>query len=65
MSDHKWQKSSYSPDGANCVYVAASRTELKLHLRESDDPTAILTTTPASLRSLIRTLKSRSIANHL
>ncbi|MEU9473281.1 DUF397 domain-containing protein [Streptomyces avermitilis] len=54
-----WQKSTYSPDGSNCVYVAATPTGA-VHLRESDEPDVILTTTPASLHSLIRTLKTKS-----
>ncbi|MDX3756441.1 DUF397 domain-containing protein [Streptomyces mirabilis] len=52
-----WQKSTYSGDGSNCVYVAATPTGT-VHLRESDDPETILTTTPAALGSLIRTLKT-------
>ncbi|UUU33519.1 DUF397 domain-containing protein [Streptomyces sp. CA-210063] len=57
MPDNQWQKSSYSPDGSNCVYLAAHPSEGVIHLRESDTPTTILTTTPAPLRSLIQTLK--------
>jgi hypothetical protein len=53
----RWQKSTYSGDSSNCVYVAATPTEM-VHLRESDDPETILTTTPAALGSLIRTLKT-------
>ncbi|MFF1598753.1 DUF397 domain-containing protein [Streptomyces mirabilis] len=52
-----WQKSTYSGDSSNCVYVAATPTGA-VHLRESDDPETILTTTPAALKSLIRTLKT-------
>lgn len=52
-----WQKSTYSPDGSNCVYVAAASIGT-IHLRESDEPEVTLTTTPAALHKLIRTLKS-------
>ncbi|WP_434481754.1 DUF397 domain-containing protein [Streptomyces sp. NBC_01340] len=52
-----WQKSTYSGDGSNCVYVAATPTGT-VRLRESDAPETILTTTPAALNSLIRTLKT-------
>ncbi|MET7780943.1 DUF397 domain-containing protein [Streptomyces mirabilis] len=52
-----WQKSTYSGDGSNCVYVAATPTGT-VHLRESDEPETILTTTPAALKSLIRTFKT-------
>jgi hypothetical protein len=51
-----WQKSTYSGDGTNCVYVAAS-TPHTIHLRESDEPDVILTTTPRRLGVLIRSLK--------
>ncbi|MFB8130766.1 DUF397 domain-containing protein [Streptomyces mirabilis] len=54
-----WQKSTYSGDSSNCVYVAATPTGT-VHLRESDEPETILTTAPAALKSLIRTLKAAS-----
>ncbi|MCX4907800.1 DUF397 domain-containing protein [Streptomyces sp. NBC_00878] len=56
MTELTWQKSSFS-DGAgdNCLYVAATPTGT-IHLRESDTPTVSLTTTPATLAALIRTL---------
>ncbi|NGO10368.1 DUF397 domain-containing protein [Streptomyces sp. HC44] len=53
-----WQKSTYSPDGSNCVYVAATPTG-QVHLRESDEPDVTLITTRPRLRELIRTLKAR------
>jgi len=52
-----WQKSTYSAEAANCVYLAAGPTGT-LHLRESDTPETTLTTSPAALHTLIRTLKS-------
>ncbi|MET7781647.1 DUF397 domain-containing protein [Streptomyces mirabilis] len=52
-----WQKSTYSPDGSNCVYVATASVRT-IYLRESDDPEVILSTTPAALSGLIRTLKT-------
>ncbi|WP_329221163.1 DUF397 domain-containing protein [Streptomyces sp. NBC_01485] len=58
MPDLTWQKSTYSAEAANCVNIAASPTGT-LHLRESDEPDAILTTTPARLRALIIGLKGR------
>ncbi|MFH8490120.1 DUF397 domain-containing protein [Streptomyces longisporoflavus] len=50
----QWQKSSFSSgsDGSNCVELAASNAELML--RESDDPTRILTLTRDSLAALLR-----------
>ncbi|MDF3292742.1 DUF397 domain-containing protein [Streptomyces silvisoli] len=54
-----WQKSSYSDRAANCVNVAISsgRTP-RIHLRESDAPEAIVTTTPAHLASLLQKIKA-------
>ncbi|MGW6056940.1 DUF397 domain-containing protein [Streptomyces sp. NPDC055189] len=58
MTELLWQKSSFSDGaGANCVYVAASHGVQTIHLRESDAPEKSLTTTPAALAALIRTLK--------
>ncbi|WP_327403632.1 DUF397 domain-containing protein [Streptomyces sp. NBC_01288] len=56
MTTH-WQKSTYSGDASNCVNVATSAPDT-IHLRESDTPEVILTTTTDRLRHLIRTLKS-------
>ncbi|MFF1676056.1 DUF397 domain-containing protein [Streptomyces sp. NPDC058256] len=56
MQTTHWQKSTFSGDSSNCVYVAAPAPGT-LHLRESDEPDIILATTPDILRSLIRTLK--------
>ncbi|GAA2624897.1 DUF397 domain-containing protein [Streptomyces vastus] len=59
MSALDWQKSSFSGDQANCLYVAATPTGT-VHLRESDTPDTILTTTPTALAALIRTLAPTS-----
>ncbi|MGW0841352.1 DUF397 domain-containing protein [Streptomyces sp. NPDC002787] len=63
MPDYQWRKSSFSPDGSNCVNVAANPTSGAIHLRESDNPATILTTTRAPLRSLIHTLKGAEAKN--
>jgi hypothetical protein len=56
MNELVWQKSSFSEGaGANCVYVAAEPSG-RVHLQESDDPAATLTTTPEALAALIRAL---------
>ncbi|MFG2182391.1 DUF397 domain-containing protein [Streptomyces abikoensis] len=55
-----WQKSSYSNEGASCVYLSVSPTG-RIHLRESDDPDVILTTTPEGLRSLISQVKAGAL----
>ena len=57
VSTGVWRKSSFS--GTNpenhCVELAALNGEISL--RESDDPEAVVTTTPASLGTFIRTAK--------
>ncbi|MFD5385057.1 DUF397 domain-containing protein [Streptomyces sp. NPDC127074] len=57
MSDLTWQKSSFS-DGAgpNCVELAAAPGGI--HIRESDEPDAVLRTGPAALGALIRAVKA-------
>ncbi|WP_262061110.1 DUF397 domain-containing protein [Streptomyces sp. STR69] len=57
MSNSPWQKSTYSGDASNCVYVSADPTGT-VRLRESDAPNTILTTTAEGLRHLVDTLKS-------
>ncbi|MFJ3791877.1 DUF397 domain-containing protein [Kitasatospora sp. NPDC090091] len=49
-----WQKSSFSgAEGAdNCLELASGVGDLR-HLRESDDPDVIVTTTAARLRAFI------------
>ncbi|WP_447039117.1 DUF397 domain-containing protein [Streptomyces sp. DSM 118878] len=56
-----WQKSSFSSDedAPNCLEIAADTATI--HLRESETPTARLTTTRPRLASLIRTLKSPAL----
>lgn len=56
MSELLWQKSTYSQEGSACVYVAATPTNAIL-LRESDEPTTILTTGPRQLASLTTVLR--------
>ncbi|WP_435056471.1 DUF397 domain-containing protein [Streptomyces noursei] len=54
---HEWQKSSFSGEGAQCLYVAAPDSDT-IKLRESDDPDVILTTTPANLKAFILGVKA-------
>ncbi|MFD6291129.1 DUF397 domain-containing protein [Streptomyces anthocyanicus] len=58
MSELTWQKSTYSAEAANCVYVAAT-PDGTVALRESDAPDTTLITTPARLGELIRALKAQ------
>ncbi|MED7955141.1 DUF397 domain-containing protein [Streptomyces sp. BE303] len=57
MAEHSWQKSSFSGDAANCLYLAAVSDGV-VKIRESDDPEAVITTTPESLRAFIRGVKA-------
>lgn len=52
-----WQKSSFSSggDAPNCLEVATRQGTLLL--RESDEPGAVVHTTPAGLAALIRSLR--------
>lgn len=52
-----WQKSSYSAEAANCVYVAAAG-DGSIKIRESDDPDTVVTTTPDKLDAFIRGVKA-------
>ncbi|MDY0809814.1 DUF397 domain-containing protein [Kitasatospora purpeofusca] len=51
-----WQKSSFSGNQANCVEIA-SDGEL-IHIRESDDPAAIISTTKAKLAAWLQGAKA-------
>jgi hypothetical protein len=51
-----WQKSTFSPDGSDCVYLATAPDGTIL-LHESDAPETILTTGPRQLNTLIATLR--------
>jgi hypothetical protein len=52
-----WQKSTYSGDSSNCVYVAAASPSSIL-LRESDEPEErVLKAAPAAVRQFLRSLK--------
>lgn len=53
----RWQKSSYSVEGSNCLYVAAGELDT-IMLRESEQPEVVLSTTRARLRTFIRAAKA-------
>lgn len=59
MSDIQWQKSSYSADGpGNACVELAHAPDASILLRESDEPHAVITTTPAALRALAYVVKA-------
>jgi hypothetical protein len=59
MTELDWQKSSFSSGDGNttCVELAADPTGT-LHLRESDEPTAILTASRPAIRALLSRIKA-------
>ncbi|MFD6433114.1 DUF397 domain-containing protein [Streptomyces venezuelae] len=59
---HTWQKSTFSPDGSDCVYVATA-PDGTIRLRESDEPGIILRTARTQLGTLISTLKHEAVAS--
>ncbi|MFI5795208.1 DUF397 domain-containing protein [Streptomyces sp. NPDC051677] len=55
-----WQKSTFSGggEGNTCVELAVSPAPATLHLRESDTPAALLTTTPTALAHLLAGIRA-------
>lgn len=62
-SSINWQKSSFSGTGDdnNCVELTASPS--RIHLRESETPAAVLTTTPARVRALIAAIRTGALTD--
>jgi hypothetical protein len=61
MSEHVWQKSSFSEGGsANCVEVSSCAAGVP-RLREGDDPGTVLTSTPARLRPLLDAIRGGAL----
>ncbi|MFF2661419.1 DUF397 domain-containing protein [Kitasatospora sp. NPDC058032] len=56
MEQLSWQKSTYSGENTDCVEIA-SGDEL-IHIRESDDPAAVLTITRATLAAWLQSAKA-------
>jgi hypothetical protein len=56
-----WQKSTFSggAEGNACVELAASPAQA--HLRESDTPATVLTTTPAAVANLLSGIRTGSL----
>ncbi|GHF54109.1 hypothetical protein GCM10018790_34980 [Kitasatospora xanthocidica] len=57
MSAPDWQKSSYSSESVNCIYLAAA-PDRSVKLRESDDPDVIITTSPDRFRAFLLGVKA-------
>ncbi|WP_285393069.1 DUF397 domain-containing protein [Streptomyces sp. RKAG337] len=58
-----WQKSSYSPEESNCLYIART-PDGTVRLRESDDPDVTVRTTPAALRAFLHGVRAGAL-DHL
>ncbi|MEV7021671.1 DUF397 domain-containing protein [Kitasatospora sp. NPDC093558] len=56
MPSSRWQKSSYSASGNECVEIRT--TDGAIELRESDEGATILRTTPAALAALLHAIKA-------
>lgn len=58
MQQTQWRKSSFSGNGPdnNCVELTTNNGAV--HLRESETPNVIITTTPHALATLIHGLKN-------
>ncbi|MFE5583309.1 DUF397 domain-containing protein [Kitasatospora sp. NPDC056531] len=59
MHQLAWQKSSFSDadGGTTCIELAPGDRDVR-HLRESDDPSVIITTSTAKLRAFILGVKA-------
>ncbi|MET8704477.1 MULTISPECIES: DUF397 domain-containing protein [unclassified Kitasatospora] len=56
MEQFNWQKSTFSGDAAECVEIASAGNAI--HIRESDDPAAVLTITKANLAAWLQSAKA-------
>jgi hypothetical protein len=56
-----WQKSSFSGGGEGNACVELASTPVALHLRESDAPGTVLTTTPAPVGHLLQAIRTGTV----
>ncbi|MER5397774.1 DUF397 domain-containing protein [Streptomyces sp. NPDC002599] len=59
---YTWQKSSFSGGGEGNACVELASTPVALHLRESDAPGTVLTTTPAPVGHLLQAIRTGTVA---
>ncbi|MFF3317192.1 DUF397 domain-containing protein [Streptomyces sp. NPDC003035] len=52
MPTYEWRKSSYSPDGSNCVCVALA-PDGTVRLRDSKVPAVVVSASPRALRVFV------------
>ncbi|MFJ3220314.1 DUF397 domain-containing protein [Kitasatospora sp. NPDC086801] len=66
MPELSWKKSSFSGgDAGNACLELATGNEAIRHLRESDDPDVIVTTTVPKLRAFILGAKAGEFDHHI
>lgn len=58
MTDIRWQKSSYSSEGNNCVELGSSSRSDGLLLRESTRPSLVLSTDRKRLEQLLTAVRA-------
>ncbi|MCX4456285.1 DUF397 domain-containing protein [Streptomyces sp. NBC_01340] len=56
-----WQKSSFSGSGDGNACLELASTPTTLHLRESDTPATVLTTTPTALTHLLAGIRTHAV----
>lgn len=56
-----WQKSSFSGSGDGNACLELAFTPTALHLRESDTPATVLTTTPTALAHLLAGIRTHTV----
>ncbi|MCM2418931.1 DUF397 domain-containing protein [Streptomyces sp. RKAG293] len=59
MSTSDWQKSSHCAESSNCIQLATVGP--RVSIRESTEPGAIVTTTPARLRVFLDSVKAGAL----
>ncbi|MFJ8110214.1 DUF397 domain-containing protein [Streptomyces sp. NPDC096132] len=57
----RWQKSTFSDGGEGDTCVELASTPTTLHLRESDAPATVLTTTRTPLSQLLHAIRTNSL----
>ncbi|WP_031077115.1 DUF397 domain-containing protein [Streptomyces sp. NRRL WC-3742] len=62
MTSTKWQKSSYSGSGGDCVEIRA--LDGAVELRESDEGDHIIRATPVAFTTLLAAAKASQLDHH-
>ncbi|MFF7452813.1 DUF397 domain-containing protein [Kitasatospora sp. NPDC008115] len=62
MKQLNWQKSTYSGENMDCVEIASDGD--LVHIRESDDPTAVIAIMKAQLAACLQATKAGRFDHH-